>query len=52
MRPIPALGSTPAVYENVAKNPQVDIVHHGSFADIQEFAVVPAVALHLRGCYM
>jgi hypothetical protein len=52
MRSIPAFGSTPAVYENVAINPQVDTVHHESFADIQELAAVPAIAPHSHRCYM
>jgi hypothetical protein len=52
MRPIPAFGSTPAVYKNVAKNPQVDTVRHESFADIQELAVEPAIAPHSHHCYM
>jgi hypothetical protein len=52
MRPIPAFGSMPAVYENVARNPQVDTVRQKSFADIQEFAVVTAVAPHSHRGYM
>jgi hypothetical protein len=52
MRPIPAFRSTHAVYENVAKNPQVDTIRQRSFADIQEFAVVTAVAPHSHRSYM
>jgi hypothetical protein len=52
MRPIPAFGSTPVVYENVAKNPQVDTVHHDSFADIQKLAGVREIAPHSHRCYM
>jgi hypothetical protein len=44
--------SVSAVYENVAKNPQVDIVHHDSFADIQKLAVVKAIASHSPRRYM
>jgi hypothetical protein len=37
------------------KNPQVeqvDIVQHESFADIQELAVVSAIAPHSNRCHM
>ena len=36
MCPILAFGSTPAVYENVAKNPQVEAVCHESPADMPD----------------
>jgi hypothetical protein len=52
MRPISAFGSTPVVYKNVPKNPQVDTVGHESFADIQELAAVPAIAPQSHRCYM
>jgi hypothetical protein len=52
MRPIPAFGSTPAVYKNVAENPLVDAVYHDSFADIQELSIVRPIAPHSPLCYM